>query len=115
MAHPLLGFSGWGADDGSSLQIILGAASLILGFPDLKARPWARGLCCVAFGLPRLRDMGARQIRVLLILVAGRAKRRESLSGDSTQGMPFGGGSGRKGDAGVCVLWGTSVYSEEGA
>lgn len=69
----------------------------------------------MAFGLPRLRNTGARQIRVLLILVAGRAKRRESFSGDSTQRMPFGDGSGRKADASVCVLWGMSVYSEEGA
>lgn len=91
------------AHDTSSLQGLVGAACLSLGFPGMNTCLWACRLVLVAFGRPRLRNMGARQGRVgggLQIL--GRAHWRESFPGVSAQvTTPFRGGSGREGDS-VC-------------
>ena len=39
LARPLFRFPGWGPDDGSSFQSILGGAAPFLGCPSLRAGP----------------------------------------------------------------------------
>lgn len=65
------------------------------------------GLFFIAFGFPRLRNIGARPGRVEggLLIILRRAKRSESSPGDSPRvTVPIRAGSGREEDS-VCVFF----------